>query len=251
MKGSDKGPQAIIDASAAIEWYDIESDNEPCKAGIYTTDPIRHNGSPETLAPLVHARVTQSLETNSIPVVLGGEHSVSIGAIDAAADVFTDLTVLQIDAHGDTRNEYQGSTHNHACVMARAMERAQTLHVGIRSLDASERGALAPERTAYAHEIVEDSSRTWVDRITSHLTAHTYVTFDLDAFDPSLLPATGTPEPGGMSWTDAVKLIDAVARHTRLIGFDIVELCPQPGMHASAFIAAKLAYRIMAAIESA
>jgi len=251
QKGADAGPAAIIDASAAVEWYDIETASEPCNAGIATAQEIRFEGTPDDLEPLVRAEVRGALDREQVPVVLGGEHSVSIGAINAVADAFDDLTVLQIDAHADTRPEYHGSTHNHACVMARAMDRCPVVQVGIRAIDASETAALDPGRTVYAHEIAPDPTRSWVEKASSRLTTHTYLTFDLDAFDPSLLPATGTPEPGGLTWWDAVAMIDAAAARSRIIGFDVVELCPRPGQHASAFIAAKLVYRIMAAIEQA
>lgn len=250
QKGSDKGPSAIIDASSAIEWYDIETQSEPCHAGVWTETSLTHTGTPEDLEPKVRSAVRNAFTSDRLPIVLGGEHSVSIGAINAAADAFDDLTVLQIDAHADTRETYQGSSHNHACVMARAKERCPVLQVGIRAIDASEQSGLHPDRTVYGHQIISDPDQTWIDSIVSKLTKHTYITFDLDAFDPSILPATGTPEPGGLSWLDAISLIDTTATHSKIVGFDVVELCPQPGQHASAFIAAKLVYRIIAAIES-
>jgi len=251
QKGAQDGPAAMIDASGAIEWYDIETESEPCAAGVHTEEPIICDGPPTALEPLVRDRVADVFRAGAIPVVLGGEHSVSIGAINAAADAFDDVTVLQIDAHADTRESYKGSTHNHACVMARARERAPILQVGIRAIDVSERAGLSRERTVFAYEIAADPTRSWVEKVTSALSSRTYLTFDLDAFDPSVVPATGTPEPGGMSWYDAVAVIDAVARVSEIVGFDVVELCPRPGQHASAFVAAKLVYRIMAAIEAA
>ncbi len=247
-KGADKGPEALLEASAALEIYDIEHGFEPCGAGITTRPPLRHEGGPETLADRLEPEIAAVLEAGRLPVVIGGEHSVSIGAIRAAARSVPELSVLQIDAHADTREEYEGSAFNHACVMARAREHAPIVQVGIRSIDATELERLERERVWFAHEIVQDPRRAWVEKVIEQLSENVYLTIDLDAFDPSLLPATGTPEPGGLGWYDVIALIDALARARRVVGFDVVELCPMPGHSASEFIAAKLVYRTLAAI---
>jgi len=137
-KGADRGPAALLDASGTIELYDIQTNSEPWKRGIVTLPPILHDGGPEELAELVRARAAEVLANGSLPVVIGGEHSVTIGAVEAAAETFPGVGVLQIDAHGDTRESYEGSSHNHACVMARARERCPIVQVGIRAVDASE-----------------------------------------------------------------------------------------------------------------
>ncbi len=248
-KGADAGPNALIRASAALEWYDIETDASPCEEGIITTKPIAHEGSPDALAGKVRTAVIEQWGANRLPIVLGGEHSVSIGAIQAAADRFDDITILQIDAHADTRESYEGSPCNHACVMARAREVAPIIQVGIRSMEADERTALDDTRVIYAHDIHADTTGThWIDRVVSLLTDRVYITIDLDALDPAALPATGTPEPGGLSWTQINKLLEAVVKHTEAVGFDVVELCPREGMHASDFTAAKLLYRVLSLI---
>ncbi len=245
-KGADRGPAAILEASAQLELYDIETATEPYRHGITTLGEVGSQGSPEEVADVVAARAGAILDRGQLPVILGGEHSVSIGAIRAAAGRFPRLSVLQIDAHADTRDAYDGSSHNHACVMARARELCPVVQVGIRSVDTSEIDRLDRERVFWAHEINDDDS--WMARVVDLLTEEVYVTVDLDAFDPSLIPATGTPEPDGLSWRQVNRLLAEVARARRVIGFDVVELLPQPGDHACDFLAAKLVYRFLAMI---
>jgi agmatinase len=249
-KGADRGPSALLDASGTIELYDIETDSEPWKRGIVTLPPILHDGGPEELAQRVRAATAEVLARGAVPVVIGGEHSVTIGAVEAAADAFPGVGVLQVDAHGDTRETYGGSTHNHACVMARARERCPIVQVGIRAVDASEMPGLDPDRVFWAHEIAGRGGSGWMDRVVELLPETVYLTIDLDAFDPSLLPATGTPEPGGLGWYEVNELVRRVARERRIVGFDVVELLPLPGEHASDFIAAKLVHRVLAEVFS-
>ncbi len=253
-KGADKGPKAIIEASAQIEWYDIQTDAEYYEQGICTQEPvICSDEDPIHLAPLVRGRVLEAFKNDQLPVVLGGEHSVTIGAVEAAAERFGKFSVLQIDAHGDTRESYHGSTHNHACVMARAREYASIVQVGIRAIDAQELEGMDRERVYFGHQIDEWTRRhdlSWMDRVIEQLEETVYLTIDLDAFDPSILPSTGTPEPGGMDWFTINELIRRVASQRRVIAFDVVELCPSAEHHASDFIAAKLVYRTIAEILS-
>jgi agmatinase len=199
----------------------------------------------------VETEVGALLDAGQLPIVIGGEHSVTIGAVRAAASRYPDLTVLQVDAHADTRESYEGSAFNHACVMARAREQCAVVQVGIRSVDVEEMSALDPERVLWAHELRDRPAVEWVPRVTRLLGPHVYVTIDLDAFDPSLVPATGTPEPGGLGWYQVNDLLSAVARSSRVVGFDVVELLPTRGEHASAFTAAKLVYRFLAEIFAA
>lgn len=248
QKGADQGPAAIIDASATVEWYDIQTNAEPCRRGITTLPPIDWKGSPEQLADRVAAAVEAIFDREQIPVLLGGEHSVSIGAIRAAAKRIANLSVLQIDAHGDTREEYEGSSHNHACVMARARQWCPIVQVGLRAIEAAEAESMERDRVFFAHEIVQSVDTSWMDRAIDLLTDDVYVTIDLDAFDPGLLPATGTPEPGGLSWSDVDRFLQRVTARRRIAAFDVVELLPMPGHHASAFTAAKLVYRLIAMI---
>ncbi len=257
-KGADRGPKALLEASAFVELYDIETDSEPWLRGIETAAPILCDGTPELMSSLVRMRVSDVLAGGALPIVLGGEHSVTIGAVEAtaAASQAADrsFSVLQIDAHADTRESYHGSTHNHACVMARAREHGPIVQVGIRSIDAEERPGLDENRVVWAYEIAAArgaSHEAWMNRALEGLAEDVYLTIDLDAFDPSQVPATGTPEPGGLDWYEVNNFIRRVARSRRIVGFDVVELLPMPGHHASDFLAAKLVYRVLAEIWAA
>lgn len=245
-RGADRGPEAILEASTYVEAWDLETASEPFRRGIATLEPLVFAGSPEDLEPRVAAAVGTWLDRGRLPVVVGGNHAVPIGAIAAMADRFSDSCVLQIDAHGDTRESYHGSTHNHACVMARARERCPIVQVGIRSVDTSEVAGLDSERVFFAHRIVAEPDDGWMDRVVDLLAPRVHVTIDVDAFDPAIVPATGTPEPGGLDWYQVTGLLARVARSRRVVAFDVVELLP--GHHASAFTAAKLIYRFLAEI---
>lgn len=250
-KGADRGPRAILEASHHIEWYDLASASEPCRRGIATLEPVEVDGPPEELAEILDARVGSIVETGQLPVVLGGDHSVSIGAIRGAARVVPELSVLQIDAHTDTREEYAGSTFNHACVMAHARRWCPVVQVGIRAVDAAEVPHLDPARVVYGHQINGPGAEPdWIERALEGLTDRVYVTIDLDGFDPAFVPATGTPEPGGMDWHQVTGLLDRVAAGRRVVGFDVVELLPTPGQWASEFLAAKLVYRFLGTLLS-
>lgn len=245
VKGADKGPQAILKASYNLEFYDIQTDSEVFRKGIFTESAVEGLSRPEQVAKAVRKRTAALLEKDKFPVILGGEHSVSIGTIEAVADRYDNLTVLQLDAHADLRDSYEGSTHNHACVMARAKEMAHIVQVGIRSMDICEKANMDPERAFFAYDICDDPKREWIERVVNLLTDNVYLTIDLDVFDPSIMPATGTPEPGGMGWYDVVALIRAVCRNRNLVGFDIVELCPRENLWGSNFLAAKLLYKTL------
>lgn len=247
LKGTAGGPTAILEASQHVETLDLETGTEPCMRGIAGLEPVRFDGSPEELAVRVRERVAGVLDGEQLPVVLGGEHSVTIGAIEACANRWADLSVLQIDAHADTRETYQGSTHSHACVMARARERCQVVQVGLRAVDTSEMEGLDAERVVWAREIATaPDPDAWIGRAVEGLTDTVYVTIDVDGFDPAYVPSTGTPEPGGLDWYQVNALLAAVARNRRVVGFDVVELIP--GHAPSSFLAAKLIYRFLAEI---
>ena len=242
-KGADKGPRAILEASHHIEWYDPAAAGEPCRRGIATLPPVEGEDDPERLANLLDPLIGSLIERGVLPIVLGGEHSVSIGAIRGAARVVPGLSVLQIDAHADTREEYAGSAYNHACVMARAREVVNIVQVGIRAVDAAEVPLLDPGRVIWGHQINGPAAEAnWIDRALDGLGEEIYVTIDLDGFDPAYVPATGTPEPGGLDWYQVTELLAQVAEKRRVVGFDVVELLPTPGQWASEFLAAKLVY---------
>lgn len=246
LKGADGGPGAILDASQQVELWDLETSSEPWRSGIASLAPLDFAGPPEALADLVSDSVERILARSQLPIVLGGEHSVTIGAVTAAARVFPSLSVLQIDAHADTRETYEGSSHNHACVMARVREICPIVQVGIRSADTTEISGLSPKRVFWAADIARSQDSSWVEAAVGQLGRDVYVTIDLDAFDPSIVPATGTPEPGGLGWYQVTDLLAKVASRRHVIGFDVVELLP--GHPPSAFLAAKLIYRFLAEI---
>jgi len=242
-KGADRGPQAIIEASANMELYDIPTAREVWRRGIHTMAPIEHAGDPDELADKVERATAGILADGKFPILLGGEHSISIGAFRAVAKAIGSLSILQIDAHGDTRESYHGSACNHACVMARARELCPITQVGIRAIDIEEVPALKRKRVFFGHEIAGSQDDGWIDAVVRQQEKNVYVTIDLDAFDPSLVPATGTPEPGGLSWQQVDRLLHRLCRKRRVVGFDVVELLPTPGQWASEFLAAKLVYR--------
>ena len=243
VKGADKGPQAILDASDSLELYDIQYDIDASKAGVYTDHHDYDLSTPETMVKSVYGRVSHFLDMGKRVAMVGGEHSVSVGAIRAMSERFPDLTVLQIDAHADLRDEYHGSPYNHACVMRRAQECARVVQVGIRSVCEEEQCNIVPENIFYAHNIVGRTG--WEDEVVERLTGNVYISFDLDGLDPSILPATGTPLPGGLQWYPTLNLLEKVFRARRVVGFDVVELCPQEGNVVSDVLAASLVYKMM------
>lgn len=244
-KGADKGPAALLEASANMELFDIETKAETFRRGIHTLPPIKHAGSPDALAPKVEKAVGKALDDGKFPVTLGGEHSVSIGCFRAVTQRWSDLSIVQIDAHADTRDEYHGSKCNHACVMARARELAPITQVGIRAIDATEFPALDKRRVFWGHDLCGRADDKWIDSIIAQQSKHVYVTIDLDAFDPSIVPATGTPEAGGLSWVQVNQLLRKLCQRRKVVGFDVVELLPTPGQWASEMLAAKLVYRFL------
>ena len=244
IKGADKGPAAILEASANMELYDIETDSEVYLKGIHTADPVIEKTSPERMTRLVHDTICKFLDDGKFVVTLGGEHSVTIGAVRAFAEQMPGLSVLQIDAHTDMRQEYEGSRFNHACVMARVREICPFVQVGIRSMDVTEKPYLLKDRIFFAKDIVGGNS-SWIDEVIEKLNYHVYVTIDLDGFDPSIMPATGTPEPGGLSYFDVINLMRKLIVEKNLLGFDVVELCPQENSKASDFLASKLIYQLL------
>lgn len=243
MKGADQGPAAIIEASANMELYDIETDSEVYKKGIFTENAIGGELSTVEMIEAVHEAVRYHLEMDKFTVVIGGEHSVSIGSIKAHIQRYPDLTVLQLDAHTDLREEYNGSKYNHACVMARTKELCPIVQVGVRSMDLSEKERMDESRVFFAERLGHHTD--WIDQVVSKLSQNVYVTVDLDVFDPSIMPSTGTPEPGGLLWYDVLTLLKAVCKKKNIVGIDVVELCPDSRNKAPDFLAAKLIYKLL------
>ena len=243
LKGADKGPQAILEASANMELYDIETDSEVYTQGIATLEAVTEDQSPEAKSDAVEKQVDAILMDKKFPVLLGGEHSVSIGSIRAFAKHYENFSVLQLDAHSDMRDNYEGSDHNHACVMARAKEMATVAQVGIRSSCIEEKHNIDPDRIFYAHEIKE--SPTWMYNVSEKLNDNVYITIDLDVFDPAYMPSTGTPEPDGLTYREVINFLKLINERHNIIGLDIVELCPNEMNKAPDFLASKLIYQLL------
>lgn len=242
-KGADKGPDAFLDASENMELYDIETQTEVYKKGVYLADPILENESPEAMVDAVHRTTKAFIKKNKFVTLFGGEHSISIGSIRAFNECFEDLTVLHIDAHADLRPSYEGTACNHACAVYEANQTTNLVQVGIRSMDVIETSIMNPDKVFFAHQMAEDDY--WSDKVLDQLGENVFITFDLDAFDPSILPATGTPEPGGLLWYETMAFLKEVFEERNVVGFDIVELCPNNNSKPSDFLAAKLYYKML------
>lgn len=243
QKGADKGPQAFLDASENMELYDIETDTEVYQQGVFLADAVTENSSPEAMVDAVHQATKRYIKKNKFVTIFGGEHSISIGTIRAFNEMFPSLTVLQLDAHADLRKEYEGSKCNHACAVYEASQTTNLIQIGIRSMDAIEKTVMDEEKTYFAHEMVEDS--TWMDSAIDQMTDNVFITIDLDVFDPSIMPSTGTPEPGGLLWYETLDFLRQVFEEKNVVGFDIVELCPNKDEKSSDFLVAKLYYKML------
>ena len=247
--GTRNGPAAILAASRNMELYDEELELEPYKEiGIHTLPAIdTADGTLDEVISEIFTAQLGLLEDDKFTVALGGEHSLTPPLVSATAKKFKNLSVLQIDAHADLRDEYQGNPASHACAMRRVVEVCPAVQVGIRSLSVEEAQAIPHLRTSvyWAKDIARAPMKSWIAKVLADLSPNVYLTIDLDGFDPAFVPATGTPEPGGLDWMQVTSLIRAVADHKKIVGMDVVELLPQPGDHASDFLAAKLVYKCL------
>jgi agmatinase len=242
IKGSDRGPKAIIEASMNMELYDLETDSEVYKKGIFTSEEIISNSS-EEMIKYVYERVTELIKDGKFVVTLGGEHTISLPAIKAHHETHNDISILHLDAHSDMRDSYLDNKYSHACVMARVKEINNNIFsIGIRSLDSSELDNINRNNIFFAKDIF--NSENWIQEVISKLNPNVYISIDLDVFDPSIMPSTGTPEPGGLEWYPTLNLLKEVCIKRNLIGFDVVELCPTENI-APDFLAAKLIYKLL------
>jgi len=248
--GSRRGPGAILDASSNMELFDDELGKETCLAGIHTLPPLEVDArGPAEMVESVRRTIAGVAADGKIPVMLGGEHSISFGAVQALKDVYPEISVLQLDAHADLRDSYQRTPFSHASVARRISEICPLVQAGIRSFSAEEAEFM---KTSAVRTYSADFIRTkgnWCEEICAKLSGDLYITLDIDALDPSIMPATGTPEPGGIFWHDALRLVREAAKRCSIRGFDVVELAPIAGMIAPDFLAAKLVYRIMGYIS--
>jgi len=248
--GTGAGAQAIIDASRNMELYEEETDAEVYKIGIHTLDEFAALESPAAMMNGLYERTKELLKEEKFLCMLGGEHSVSAPVIRAHAERFHNLSILQIDAHADLRDEYDGTPHSHASIMARLVKdlKIPAVQIGIRSLSADEARSLAdlPTKIYWAKDIVGRTD--WIDDAIDGLTENVYLTIDIDGLDPSLVPTTGTPEPGGLGWYEVLTLIRKLAEKRRVVGMDLVEFSKTDNSDAPAFLCAKLVYKTLAYI---
>lgn len=242
-KGADKGFGAFLDAAENMELYDIETNSEVYKKGIHLLPEIGECSNPESVYRAVKTSTENLLSTGKFLTFFGGEHAISIGIIEAYREAYPNLTVLQLDAHADLREEYLGSPYNHACAMHRASKETNLVQVGIRSMDSCEKEHLNPEKCFLARDLFESSA--WMEDSIRLMSDHVYLTVDLDVLDPSVMPSTGTPEPGGMDWYGMLAYLKKVFRMKNIVGFDIVEFAPIKDLKAPDFLVAKLYYKLL------
>lgn len=244
-KGTAKGPHAIIQASAQVELFDDELGCEPYEVGVTTLGPLGVGClSTQNMASMVSGSIEKIVSDKKLPIVLGGEHSITPPVVEVIKKVHGDITVVQFDAHADLRQEYEGNKMSHACAMARVREFCPVVQLGIRNISKEEREWATKENFPifYATDIV--NSNDWIERALAKIsTERVYVTIDVDAFDSSVMPATGTPEPGGLNWYHVTGFLRELMKRKKVVGFDLVELSPIQGLHACDFLVAKLAYK--------
>jgi agmatinase len=250
IKGTERGPSAILDASDKLELFDEELKKEIYEIGINTTAPLKVTSlKPDKMVSLVRNKVSDILKKQKLPVVVGGEHSVTIGAVQAAKKYYKDLSVLYFDAHSDLRDEYRGSAYNHACVARRLLEVAPVIEAGIRSLSKEEFEFLKTGTVKVISMSDMMRMRDWADVASKYLSENIYISIDLDVFDPSIMPSVGTPEPGGINWYDFLKAIRRIIHNKNVVGFDVMELCPIKDIVSPNFTAARLIYKLLGYIS--
>ncbi|PLW95142.1 MAG: agmatinase [Marinilabiliales bacterium] len=241
-KGADKGFEEFMDATDNMELYDIETDSEVYERGVWILPEV--NGkTAEEMFRNVYGKAKELLKTGKFLTFFGGEHSISIGVIKAFYEAFPDITILQLDAHADLRPEYMGTPYNHACALYDASKNTNLIQVGIRSMDQLEMEHLSKKKCFFMQDIHDND--VWMDRSIELMGDQVYITLDLDVFDPSILPGTGTPEPGGMKWYPMLTYLKKVFEKKEVLGFDIVELAPIEGLPASEFLVSKLYYKML------
>jgi len=242
-KGANNGFAAFLEAAENMELYDIETDSEVYKKGVHILPEILEARSPEKVFETVYNKTKELLKTKKFLTFFGGEHSISIGIIKAHYEHYNNLTILQFDAHSDLRDSYLGSPYNHACALHQASKNANLVQIGIRSMDISEKEFLNKKKCFFAEDMALSDS--WITKSLSLLTDNVYITIDLDVFDPSIMPATGTPEPAGMLWNPFIEYIKTVFERKNVVGFDIVEHAPLDGFKAPDFLVSKLYYKLL------
>lgn len=246
VPGTRNGPREILVASSHMELWDEEMNTDVHGIGIYTLPEMElpFDDMGDLMAEI--RRVAGAIvDADKFPVILGGEHSITAPVVAAVAAKHPGVSVLQIDAHADLRDSYMGTCHNHACAMRRVLDHARLTQVGIRSMSTEEAKAAPTLATTIFYDVSMRQDKHWINRVVESLGDTVYITIDADGMDPAIMPAVGTPEPGGLSWYEMLSLLRAVITSRRVVGCDVVELCPIPGMIAPNFLCAKLVYKIL------
>jgi agmatinase len=229
-----------------MELWDEETETDVHRIGIFTLPEMEFPfGTIDEVVQEIRRVASEIVSRGKFPVVIGGEHSITPPIVAAIAERHPGLSVLQIDAHADLRDHYMGTPHNHACAMRRVLEYAPATQVGIRSLSPEEAAAIPSLSTRVFYDFNMRDDARWVDRVVDSLSETVYVTIDVDGFDPAIMPATGTPEPGGLSWYEVLRLLRRVTENKQVVGFDLVELSPMGGNVAPNFLCAKLIYKFL------
>jgi len=246
VPGTRTGPHEILVASSHMELWDEETQTDVHNVGIYTLPEMEFPfATMDEVVDEIRRLAGEIVNRGKFPVILGGEHSITPPVVSAVAAKHKGLSVLQIDAHADLRESFMGTPHNHACAMRRTLEHAPVTQVGIRSLSAEEAADIASLRTTVFYDFNMRQDPAWIDRVVDSLSDVVYITIDVDGFDPAIMPSTGTPEPGGLSWYEGLSLLRRVIERRKVVGCDIVELSPMPGNAAPNFLCAKLLYKIL------
>jgi len=252
-RGCSKGPSAILEASANMELFDDELKKETYRIGISTKKPLKLSSlSPEKVVTTIKKEVSKILEHKKMPIVLGGEHSVSIGAVWAVSELYKNVSILHLDAHYDLRDKYEGSIYNHACAARRFLDYCPLVEAGVRSLSKKEEDFIntkPPNLEIFdIYSILKNPD--WKNAVLKSLNNDVYISIDMDVPDPSVMPSVGTPEPGGLSWYQLLDLLNVVSKNKRVTGFDVVELMPLKDVAAPDFLTSKLIYRLLGYIFS-
>jgi agmatinase len=246
VAGTRNGPHEILVASSHMELWDEETQADVHSIGIFTMPEMEFPfASMDDVVRQIRRVADEIVTRDKFPVVLGGEHSITPPIVAAMAAKHPGLSVLQLDGHADLRDTYMGTPHNHACAIRRVLEHAPCTQVGIRSLSTEEAQALSSLRTRIFYDFDMRDDPNWIDRVVESLSDTVYITIDVDGFDPGIMPATGTPEPGGLSWREGLRLLRAVIERRCVVGCDLVELSPMAGNVAPNFLCAKLIYKIL------
>ncbi len=244
--GTRNGPHEILQASSHMELWDEEVRADVHGVGIFTLPEMELPfGEMEPLLDEIERIAYEIIGRDKFLVALGGEHSITPPLVSASARKYPGMSVLQIDAHADMRDAYMGTRHNHACAMRRSLQYARLTQVGIRSLSTEEAEILPKLNTTVFYDASMRHDPKWIDKVVESLADDVYVSIDVDGMDPAIMPATGTPEPGGLSWTEITTLLRTVAERRRIVSADVVELSPIPGMVAPSFLCAKLVYKLL------